>query len=173
MSSVVEEIREEGRLEGWEEGRLEGWEEGRLEGRVEGRVEGREEGRLEGREEGRVEGRLEGREEGRVEGLAKGKMEGRVEEKTEIALQMLRMGRFPLADIAEITRMSLSEVRDLAAAQAPGVLESADRAEGVRAEKTATILQLVKMGGFTLESIAEITRLGVDEVREIVARKAG
>lgn len=124
-------------------------------------------------EEIREEGRIEGWEEGRVEGLAKGKAEGRVEEKTAIALQMLRMGRFPLADIAEITGMGVAEVRELAAARAPGVLENAERAEGARAEKTATILQLVKMGGFTMENIAEITRLNVDKVREIVARHAG
>ena len=141
MSSVVEAIREEGRIEGWEEGR--------------------------------EEGRIEGWEEGREEGLAKGKVEGRVEEKTEIALHMLRMGRFTMADIAEITRMSLGEVRALAAAHAPDARESAIRAEAERAEKTATILQLMKMGGFTLESIAQITRLNVDEVREIVARNAG
>ena len=108
------------------------------------------------------------REEGLVEGLAKGK----VEEKIETALHMLRMGEFSPEKIAEITRMSLDEVRALAAAHVPGARESAERAEAVREEKTATILQLVKMGGFTLESIAEITRLGVDEVREIVARNA-
>jgi predicted transposase YdaD len=47
-------------------------EQGRQEGRLEGRQEGRQEGRLEGRQEGRQEGRLEGRQEGRVEGFLSG-----------------------------------------------------------------------------------------------------
>ena len=34
-------------------------------------------------------------------------------------------------------------------------------------EKQATVRQLLKMGGFSLESIAEITRLQVEEVRAI------
>ena len=43
-------------------------------------------------------------------------------------------------------------------------------AEGERREKTATILQLLKMGEFTLEKIAEISRLSLDEVKAIIAK---
>ena len=71
----------------------------------------------------REEGKVEGLAEGRIEGLAEGRVEG--------------------------------------------------RAEGAYAEKTATVLQLVRMGGFTEGSIAEITRLSVDEVREIIGKNAG
>ena len=52
--------------------------------------------------------------QGRVEGRAEGRMEGRAELQTAIALQMLRMGEFSLEKIAEITRLSLDEVRALA-----------------------------------------------------------
>ena len=44
MCRVMEEVREEGRIEGREEGRKEGRIEGREEGRKEGRVEGFENG---------------------------------------------------------------------------------------------------------------------------------
>ena len=50
------------------------------------------------------------------EALAKGRMEGRAELQTAIALQMLQMGEFSLEKIAEITRLSLDEVRALAEA---------------------------------------------------------
>ena len=49
MCRVMEEVREEGRVEGRAEGRVEGRAEGRVEGRAEGRVEGRAEGRVEAR----------------------------------------------------------------------------------------------------------------------------
>ena len=64
------------------------------------------------REEFLAQGRAEGRAEGRTEG----REEGALEEKKATALQMLRMGRFSftLEDIAEITRLSLEEVRALA-----------------------------------------------------------
>ena len=45
------------------------------------------------------------------------------------------------------------------------------RNEGVLEEKTATARQLMKMGGFTLETIAEITRLPLDEVRAIAEKE--
>ena len=48
------------------------------------------------------------------EALAEGRTEGRAENQKATALQMLRMGRFTLEDIAEITRLSLDEVRALA-----------------------------------------------------------
>ena len=54
--------------------------------------------------------------QGRAEGRAEGRTEGRAENQKATALQMLRMGRFSftLEDIAEITRLSLEEVRALA-----------------------------------------------------------
>ena len=58
------------------------------------------------RAEGRGEGRIEGRREGRAEGIR--------EEKTDTALQLLRMGKFSLQDIADITRLGLDEVRVIA-----------------------------------------------------------
>ena len=45
---------------------------------------------------------------------AEGWTEGRAENQKTTALHMLRMGRFTLEDIAEITRLSLDEVRALA-----------------------------------------------------------
>ena len=50
---------------------------------------------------------------------------------------------------------------------AEGRIEGRD--EGVLEEKKATVRQLLKMGGFSLESIAEITRLSLGEVRSIAA----
>ena len=49
------------------------------------------------------------------EALAKGRLEGRVENQKATALQLLRMDRFTLEDIAEITSLSLDEVRAIAA----------------------------------------------------------
>ena len=46
------------------------------------------------------------------------------------------------------------------------------RDEGRVEEKTATVWQLLKMGGFSLESIAEITRLSLEEVRAIAEQNA-
>ena len=73
-----------------------------------------EEIRAEVEEEALAKGRMEGRAEGRMEGRAEGRMEGRVENQKATALQMLRMGRFTLEDITEITRLSLAEVQALA-----------------------------------------------------------
>ena len=57
-------------------------------------------------EEIRAEGRLEGREEGRAEGVREANL--------ATALQMLKMGRFSLEDIAAITRLNLDEIRAIA-----------------------------------------------------------
>ena len=72
-----------------------------------------------------AEGRIEGLAEGLAEGLTKGRIEGRIE----------------------------------------------GRDEGVLEEKQATVRQLLQMGGFSLESIAEITRLSLDDVRAIAAKE--
>ena len=40
--------------------------------------------------------------------------------------------------------------------------------EGIQKEKTATILQMLNIGGFSLETIAAITRISVEEVRAII-----
>ena len=52
---------------------------------------------------------------------------------------------------------------------AEGRVEGRD--EGVLEEKKATVRQLLQMGGFSLESIAEITRLSLDDVRAIAAKE--
>ena len=41
----------------------------------------------------------------------------------------------------------------------------------MREANVATVRQLLKMGGFSLESMAEITRLSLDEVRAIAAKE--
>ena len=46
------------------------------------------------------------------------------------------------------------------------------RAEGRAENQRATVRQLLKMGGFSLESIAEITRLSLEEVRAIAEQNA-
>ena len=107
-----------------------------------------------------------------MEGRAEGRMEGRAENQKATALQMLRMDRFTLEDIAEITRLDLDAIRALAAQGTADARENVNRAEIVREEKTATVRQLLKMGGFSLESMAEITRLPLEEVRAIAESEA-
>ena len=72
--------------------------------------------REEGRTEGRAEGRIEGREEGLAEGLAEGRKEGRAEgeiiTKMGNARKMKEKG-YPIADIAEITGLSIEEIEKL------------------------------------------------------------
>jgi len=58
--------------------------------------------------------RHEGREEGRQEGLQEGRQEGRQEEKLEVARSALRKN-MSHADIADLTGLSLEEVKKLAA----------------------------------------------------------
>lgn len=71
-------------------------------------ITARGEGHLEGHAEGLAEGRAEGLVEGRAEGLA----EGRAEAKWEDARKMKSKG-YPVADIAEITGLSIEEVEKL------------------------------------------------------------
>ena len=60
-------------------------------------------------------------------------------------------------------------IEGLAEGLAEGLTKGRD--EGVLEEKQATVRQLLQMGGFSLESIAEITRLGLDDVRAIAAKE--
>ena len=46
------------------------------------------------------------------------------------------------------------------------------RAESMREANVATVRQLLKMGGFSPESIAEITRLPIEEARAIAESEA-
>ena len=62
-----------------------------------------------------AEGRIEGLAEGLAEGLTKGRDEGVLEEKQATVRQLLQMGGFSLESIAEITRLSLDDVRAIAA----------------------------------------------------------
>ena len=68
--------------------------------------------REEGRTEGRIEGRIEGREEGLAEGLAEGRAEGEIITKMGNARKMKEKG-YPIADIAEITGLSIEEIEKL------------------------------------------------------------
>ncbi len=57
--------------------------------------------------------KLDGREEGREEGIEIGIEKGRVEEKTELAINMLRTGKYPHEEIAELTGLSLDQIKAL------------------------------------------------------------
>ena len=70
----------------------------------------REIARIEGRQEGRNEGLIEGR----MEGIAIGEKRGRSEGIREAARNMIAK-HYPVADIAEVTGLSLAEVEQLAA----------------------------------------------------------
>ena len=72
----------------------------------------KEEGRSEGLIEGRAEGLIEGRAEGLIEGRAEGRAEGENKAKTENAQRMKAKG-YPIADIAEITGLSIEEIEKL------------------------------------------------------------
>ena len=87
--------------------------EGRAEGRAEGLAEGRAEGHAEGRAEGLAEGLAEGRAEGLAEGMAKGHEKGLAEGREAAILAMARRMKekgMPLADIAEMTGLSVAEL---------------------------------------------------------------
>ena len=86
------------------------------------------------------------------------------------ASKQTREGLEAMSAVVEAIREE-GKVEGLAEGRAEGRVEGL--AEGAYAEKTATVLQLVRMGGFTEGSIAEITRLSVDEVREIIGKNAG
>jgi hypothetical protein len=106
-------------LEGWEMRPSQVVEEWRNEGRVEGRAEGRNEGRAEGRVEGRAEGRAEGRVEGRAEGRVEGRAEGRVEGQLEVArLNLLALLRKKFGTVPEELVQRVQAVTDVARLQA-------------------------------------------------------
>ena len=73
-----------------------------------GRKEGKEEGRKEGKEEGRKEGKEEGRKEGIEEGIVKGVKKSR----KELAMKLLARNT-PLDDIADLTDLSIDEIKKL------------------------------------------------------------
>ena len=64
-----------------------------------------------------------------------------------------------------VRKMSSVVEEILAEGRIEGRIEGRD--EGVLEEKKATVRQLLKMGGFSLESIAEITRLSLAEVQAL------
>ena len=68
-------------------------------------------------EDMRREEREEGRQEGLLEGRQEGLLEGRQENMNAIARRMLTAGRYALEEIAEISGLSLDEVRKLQGAQ--------------------------------------------------------
>jgi len=84
--TVIEKIKNEGKLEGVKKGRIEGKQEGRLEGIQEGRLEGIQEGRLEGMQEGRLEGKI------------------------EVAKRMLVDSKYPVEEIARILNVSVEKI---------------------------------------------------------------
>lgn len=67
-----------------------------------------EKGMEKGIEKGRKEGKEEGKEEGRIEGKKEGKEEGR----KEFALKLLAHN-FPLDEIANLTDLSIEEIKKL------------------------------------------------------------
>ena len=91
-----------------ESGREEGREEGHKVGKEEGLKEGREEGRKEGKEEGLKEGHKEGKEEG----IKKGREEGSKDERSKIAINLIRLGA-SCEIITQATGLSAEEVSRL------------------------------------------------------------
>ncbi len=106
LERYTEEIREEGRQDGWEEGRQDGWKEGRQDGWKEGRQDGWKEGRQDGWREGRQDGWKEGRQDGWREGCQDGEMKA----KKETALALAGMG-LPVGQIAEAVKVSVGLVK--------------------------------------------------------------
>ena len=92
-----------------ESGREEGLEEGHKKGHKEGKEEGLKEGREEGRKEGKEEGRKEGRKEGKEEGIKEGREEGSKDERSKIAINLIRLGA-SCEIIAQATGLSEEEV---------------------------------------------------------------
>jgi predicted transposase YdaD len=64
--------------------------------------------KAEGRAEGRVEGEAKGEAKGRAEGEAKGRFEGKV-----YVAKSLRNKHMPLVDIAEVTGLSIDDIKKL------------------------------------------------------------
>ena len=95
-----------------ESGREEGLEEGHKKGHKEGKEEGLKEGREEGRKEGKEEGRKEGRKEGKEEGIKEGREEGSKDERSKIAINLIRLGA-SCEIIVQATGLSEEEVSRL------------------------------------------------------------
>ena len=62
-----------------------------------------------------AKGRAEGRAEGEAKGRAKGKAEGILEASKEIALRLLSSGNMAVEAVAEVCKLSISQVQELAA----------------------------------------------------------
>ena len=85
------------------------------------------------------------------------------------------MHDFFCADPDEMYIESLARVARRFKQDEEGVLKMGSVVEKIRAERTlevqtAIILQMLRMGEFTLEKMAEITQLSLDEVKAIIAR---
>ena len=89
-----------------------GHEEGKAEGLKEGLEAGRKEGKEEGIKEGREKGRKEGKEAGRKEGLKEGREEGSKDERSKIAINLIRLGA-SCEIITQATGLSAEEVSKL------------------------------------------------------------
>jgi len=89
-----------------------GHEEGKAEGLKEGLEAGRKEGKEEGIKEGREKGRKEGKEAGRKEGLKEGREEGSKDERSKIAINLIRLGA-SYEIITQATGLSAEEVSKL------------------------------------------------------------
>lgn len=76
-----------------------------------------QEGVKEGVKEGLERGMREGVEKGMKEGVAKGMKEGVESQKRTAVLQMLRIGKYSLDEIADVNGLSLNEVKKMQAEQ--------------------------------------------------------
>ncbi len=81
-------------------------------GREEGREEGLKEGHKKGHKEGKEEGLKEGRKEGKEEGIKEGRAEGSKDERSKIAINLIRLGT-SCEIIAQATGLSAEEVSRL------------------------------------------------------------
>ena len=80
-----------------------------------GRAEGEAKGRAEGEAKGKAEGRAEGKAEGKAEGRAEGILVGIAQAYKNMAVDLLHLGTMTLEQIADLCKMSLSQVQELAA----------------------------------------------------------
>ena len=78
-------------------------------GREEGREEGLKEGHKKGHKEGKEEGLKEGRKEGKEEGIKEGRAEGSKDERSKIAMSLIRLG-ISCEIITQATGLSAEEV---------------------------------------------------------------
>ena len=81
-------------------------------GREEGREEGLKEGHKKGHKEGKEEGLKEGRKEGKEEGIKEGRAEGSKDERSKIAINLIRLGT-SCEIITQATGLSVEEVSRL------------------------------------------------------------